>query len=296
MNQTARLTANASRDAAALPPLLAEAERAAAAVFGVHGRRRSGAGETFWQYRQAQPGDPMQAIDWRRSGRSDELFVRETEWETAQTVWLWPDDAASMRFRSKTAPVTKAERATVFALALAILLERGGERFAFLGRRDRAVRRGRAGVNRAALLLSRERAPEGDYGFPPNEVLYTSGSRAVFMSDFFGDLDKLKVAMTEAASRRVRGVLLQVVDPAEEAFPYRGRVLFESLAGSLNYDADRAEALRDGYRGKLAERREALKLLARKAGWRFAIHRTDRPVAPTLMMLHRTLENARTGR
>ena len=238
----------------------------------------------------------MQSIDRRRSGRSDEVFVRETEWETAQTVWLWADDAASMRFQSKKAATQKSERATLLALSLAILLERGGERFAFLGRKDRSVRTGRAGVNRAALLLSRERKPDGDYGFPPNEVLYTGGSRAVFMSDFFGDLDKLKIAMSEAASRRVKGILLQVIDPAEEAFPYKGRILFESISGSLKYDADRAESLHDAYRNKLAERRDALKFLARKAGWRFAVHRTDQPVSPALMMLHQTLENARAGR
>ena len=238
----------------------------------------------------------MQSIDWRRSGRSDEVFVRETEWETAQTVWLWADDASSMRFQSKKAPTQKSDRATLLALSLAILLERGGERFAFLGRKDRSVRTGRAGVNRAALLLSREREPEGDYGFPPNEVLYTGGSRAVLMSDFFGDLEKLKLAISEAASRRVKGILLQVIDPAEEAFPYKGRILFESISGSLKYDADRAESLHGAYRNKLAERREALKLLARKAGWRFAIHRTDQPVSPALMMLHQTLENARAGR
>ena len=296
MNQTARLTADAARAASALPPLLAEAERAAASAFGVHGRRRAGPGETFWQYRQAQPGDSMQSIDWRRSGRSDEVFVRETEWETAQTVWLWADDAASMRFQSKSAPAPKAQRATLLALSLAILLERGGERFAFLGRNDRSVRIGRTGINRAALLLSREREPDGDYGAAPNEVVYTSGSRAVFMSDFFGDLAPLKVAMNEAASRRVKGVLLQIVDPAEEAFPYKGRVLFESIAGGLRYDADRAESLHDAYREKLAERRDALKLIARQAGWRFAMHRTDQSVSPTLMMLHQTLENARSGR
>lgn len=296
MNPATRLSAEAARAAAAYPPLLAEAERAAAAVWGVHGRRRAGSGETFWQYRQAQPGDAMQAIDWRRSARSDELFVRETEWETAQTVWLWADDAASMRFGSRKAPVEKAHRAALIALALAILLERGGERFAVLGRKDRKVRQGRAGVNRTADLLARERPPQGDYGFPPNEVLYTSGSRAVFMSDFFGDLDKLSVAMTEAASRRVRGVLLQIVDPVEEAFPYQGRVLFESIAGGLRYDADRAEALQEAYRGKLAKLRDTLREMARKAGWRFAIHRTDQPVSPTLMLLHQTLESTRLRR
>ena len=33
-------------------------------------------------------------IDWRRSASSDNLFVREREWEAAHTVWLWVDLSA----------------------------------------------------------------------------------------------------------------------------------------------------------------------------------------------------------
>ena len=50
-------------------------------------------GENFWQYRQAVPGDPRSAVDWRRSGKSDQQFIREMEWEAAQTVSIWVDDA-----------------------------------------------------------------------------------------------------------------------------------------------------------------------------------------------------------
>ena len=71
----------------ALPPLLVEAERLVSTLaIGVHGRKRSGQGETFWQYRAAQPGDSLGQIDWRRSARSDRLYVRETEWEAAESV------------------------------------------------------------------------------------------------------------------------------------------------------------------------------------------------------------------
>ena len=290
-----RLSAEAAREAAALPPLLAQAERLAASVWGVHGRRAAGAGETFWQYRQAQPGDAADQIDWRRSGRADELYVRETEWETAQTVWVWPDDAASMRFSSAPKLPEKGERAALLALALTMLLERGGERFAILGRGDRRVRRGRAGVNRAALNLTKDRPTPGDYGAPP-PADFSRGARAAFLSDFFGDLDALGEALRRAAARQVRGVLMHVLDPVEEAFPYRGRVLFESLAGHLRYDADRAEALQDAYRAKLADRRAWLRDAARRAGWRVLTHRTDAPAAPALLALHGALQHARIVR
>jgi uncharacterized protein (DUF58 family) len=286
VNPATRLSAEANAASAALPPLLAEAERAAASIWGVHGRRSAGSGETFWQYRHAQPGDSLGSIDWRRSGRSDDLFVRETEWETAQSVFLWPDESASMQFASRGVQTTKGRRAAVLALSTAILLERGDERFALM--------QGRTGVNRLSNFLSLPSESPAETGTPP-ETSFTMGSRALFISDFFGDLDALSKTLSSAVARRVRGILLQVVDPVEEAFPYSGRVLFESIGGGLRYDADRAESLRDAYRDKLEARRAALKDMARQAGWTFAIHRTDTPPTPALMMIHQTLQAKRVS-
>ena len=74
----------AEQAAATLPPLLVAAERVATTVAqGVHGRRRVGQGETFWQFRQYEPGDAATRIDWRESAKSQRLYVRETEWEAA---------------------------------------------------------------------------------------------------------------------------------------------------------------------------------------------------------------------
>src|SRR4029078_10895691 len=124
---------------AALPPLLVAADRIAATVAqGVHGRRRVGQGETFWQFRQYQPGDPASRIDWRESAKSQRLYVRETEWEAAQSVWLWRDASSSMDYTSAgyiagAAWPTKRDRAELILLALAKLLVRGGGRLTLLG-------------------------------------------------------------------------------------------------------------------------------------------------------------------
>ena len=84
-----------------LPDLLLDALRVAnTVVHGIHGRRRAGTGETFWQFRQFQSGsDPATVIDWRRSASSDTLYVREREWEASHTFWLWPDVSPSMAFQ-----------------------------------------------------------------------------------------------------------------------------------------------------------------------------------------------------
>ena len=113
-------TALASRSealAAKLPPLLIAAERVAATVAqGVHGRRRVGLGESFWQFRSYEPGDPPQRIDWRQSAKSDRVFIRQTEWEAAQSAWLWRDGSPSMRYRSAPTLPEKRERAEVLVV------------------------------------------------------------------------------------------------------------------------------------------------------------------------------------
>src|ERR687889_205888 len=126
-----------------MPRLILEARRVSAALaHGIHGRRRAGPGETFWQFRPFVAGEAAQRVDWRRSGRDDRLYVREREWETAQSVWMWIDRSASMGYASDLAQAPKIERAIVLGMALANCFVEGGERVGMLGLMSpRATRR-----------------------------------------------------------------------------------------------------------------------------------------------------------
>ena len=90
MSLAASLHGNAGQLADPLGALLLAADRLAQnALMGGHGRRRSGVGEDFWQYRPYQPQqDTLRAIDHRRSGKSDGYFVRQQEWRTAQSLQI----------------------------------------------------------------------------------------------------------------------------------------------------------------------------------------------------------------
>lgn len=291
----AQLSPNALRGeaealSAPLPALLAQAERlASTVVLGAHGRRRPGMGETFWQYRPAAPGDPAGAIDWRRSARSDQLFVRQTEWEAAQTVWLWCDRSDSMGYRSRAARVDKRNRAAVLTTALAILLARGGERLSALGTDAAKPAIGEAQLGRIAAAMAE--ADDAEFGAPPTFEA-VRGGRAVFISDFFGDEQTVLTGLRAAAAQGVNGLMLQVIDPAEESFPFDGRVVFESMRGSLEYETERAGALREDYRQALAARRDRLANAARRAGWRFSIHHTSEAPAPALLWLSQGLSQS----
>ncbi|TNF20124.1 MAG: DUF58 domain-containing protein [Rhodobacteraceae bacterium] len=291
MTQTpAHLRARSEAEAATLPPLLARAEHLAGTVLlGEHGRRRAGMGDDFWQYRPAQPGDRRRSIDWRRSAKSDGTYVREREWQIAQSVMLWVDQAASMRFASTKDLPEKGDRARLLAMAVAILLIRGGERVGLTGG-TLPPRRGEAQLLRLAQAFTEDDAQ--DYADPEARLMLPH-ARAIFISDFLAETGPVEAALTKAADRGVRGVLLQVLDPSEESFPFRGRTIFESVGKTVRHETLKANELRDRYLQRLAERKDWLTAMARATGWQYHVHHTDRAAQDALLWLYRTMEDAR---
>ena len=129
------LTRDAARLSEILPHLVVEARNVAAQLqLGIHGRRRPGPGEEFWEFRPFVAGESTNRIDWRRSARDDRLYVREREWESASMHWIWMDLSASMHFSSRLAERPKRDRAILIGLALADILVHAGERVGLPGR------------------------------------------------------------------------------------------------------------------------------------------------------------------
>ena len=274
-----------------LPPLMAEAELLAATVMmGEHGRKRAGQGDEFWQYRPVNAGDSARLIDWRRSARGDAHFVREREWQSAQSVTLWVDPAKSMGFSGDKARPPKADRARLLALATAVLLLRAGERVGLAG--DAAPPRpGRAQIVKLAAVLSGTE-DAADYGAPTATGMVSHG-RALFLSDFLGDLAPVEAVLTAAADRGVRGALVQVLDPAEEEFPFSGRTIFESMGGGMRHETQQAGDLRARYLARLAERKDQLAQLGRAVGWHVTTHHTGQPAQAALLWIYRALQGGR---
>ena len=280
--------AKAEELASPFPALLASAQALAGTVLlGDHGRRRAGMGDDFWQYRLAQPGDPARRIDWRRSARSDQQFIREREWKVAQSVILWVDQGASMNFRG-SGRESKLARARVLALACSILLLRAGERVGLTGF-SLPPRSGRAQIERLAEALSLD--DTSDFSAPEARGMLPH-SRALFVSDFFGQTAPLEAALAKAADRGVKGVLLMILDPQEENFPFSGRTRFESMAGGIQFETQQAHGLRGAYQERLAARKDKLQALASAAGWQFHVHHTDASAQSSLMWLYGAMEAA----
>jgi uncharacterized protein (DUF58 family) len=275
---------------ARLPPLLVAADRVASTVApGVHGRRRVGQGDSFWQFRRFVTGDPIARIDWRQSAKSgrpvpEGWFVRETEWEAAQTACLWRDASPSMHWRSRGVAVEKRDRANLLLLALASLLLRGGERILMMRPGARPVA-GRLGLERLAADLG---ATNDEAGLPPRLPLPRHASVVLF-GDFLSPLEEIQAFIGGLASIPVSGYLLQVLDPAETLLPYAGRIRFRGLEHDGDTIIPRVENVRDAYTQKMHAQQEGLAAICTAAGFGFGVHRTDHPPETALLTLYNAL-------
>jgi uncharacterized protein (DUF58 family) len=282
-------TGRALRLVTAMPRLVLEARRVAASVFhGLHGRRRAGPGENFWQYRRFVSGEPASRVDWRRSGRDDHLYVREREWEAAHTIWIWPDLSPSMEFSSPLAAEPKRDRALVLAFALGELLVRGGERVGIPG----IIRptASRAVIERMAEAIIHS---SGEWQSLPPPFVPAARDEVCLLGDLWSPASAVVATVARLSASGAGGHVVQVVDPAEETFPYSGRIEFLEPEGAGSITVGRAENWQTDYVRRVADHREAIRAEADRHDWSFAVHRTDRPASELLLALRARMGETR---
>ncbi|MGB7204696.1 MAG: DUF58 domain-containing protein [Anderseniella sp.] len=285
----AKLRASADKLADAYPALLIESQRIAdAVVHGTHGRRRTGPGPDFWQYRAYSPGDSVSRIDWRKTARSGKTLIRESEWAATNTLYVWASQTPGMDFMSELSTVTKSHRAAVLALTIATLAIRAGERVGVLGW-PQTPGHTRLVLRRMAAWYS-DTAGNGliQQALPPKMELPRHAT-CVLVGDFLDPLDQLKERFSQIASSGLRGHIVQICDPAEETLPYNGRTEFIEMMTGEKLITGRAEALRADYIKVFAAHREGLKQLARQLGWTFIVHHTDQSPHPLIVSLYSRL-------
>lgn len=261
---------------ARMPRLVLEARRVAATLaHGLHGRRRAGTGETFWQFRPFVTGEAAGRIDWRRSGRDDRLYVREREWESPHAIWLWVDRSASMAFASDLAEAPKIERALVLGLALADTFVESGERVGLIGRTRPSATRRIAEIIAESYSLP---GADEDDDLPP-DARFGRLDEVLLIGDFLSPIPDLVARIEAMSSGGARGHLLMIVDPVEETFPFGGQAVLHDLEVGLSLRIGDAASWGEAYRTRIGAHRDAIADLCRRHGWSFTIHHTDRPAS-----------------
>jgi uncharacterized protein (DUF58 family) len=288
---TRRATGAGRQLSVTMPRLILDARRVAATVIhGLHGRRRAGIGENFWQFRRFMSGEPAHRVDWRRSARDDHLYVREREWEAAHTVWIWPDRSPSMVFASALVWETKLDRALVVGFALAEVLVEGGERVGIPGLMRPSANRNI--IERMAETIVHD--PTERASLPPT-FAPSPQSEIVLLSDLWSPIAEVRRTIAQMSANGAHGHVVQIVDPAEETFPFSGRVEFIDPEDGHSITVGRAEAWRADYQARIERHRAEIRAETDRLGWSFIIHRTDRPASELLLKLHTQMGAGMSG-
>lgn len=274
--------------AARLPAIALQADRVAGLLAtGRHGLRRSGPGETFWQYRPAVPGESITRIDWRQSARGDRAWVRETEAENAQTIYLWVDLSPSMEWCSEPALPEKRDRALLMIMAAAILLHKSGEKIRILTPEGhRPLPAGNGIAERLALAFSGllETPAYTALTLPPVSALPPCG-RVIAASDFLCPDSALRLFLHQLTGTGISATLLHISDPAEEFLPWDGRVRFAGTENEASITLPDVTSLRPAYESLIAERNDHLERMAFDHGHFLVHHRTDHDPAYDMLQL-----------
>lgn len=272
-------------------------------VSGLHKSPYHGFSVEFAEHREYVPGDDLRYVDWKVFGKSDRIYLKQYDEETNFTCQLLVDISESMSYRSEKAVMTKLEYAQHVAAAFAYLIVHQQDAVG-LATFDASVRNVlRPGSTPAHLRQLCEVLdhcqPQGETAIGP--ILHDLAERTkrrglvVILSDFFDDPQSLLLGLKHFRHRRHDVVLLHVIDPAEQDFPFLDPTLFKGLEG-LGDQLTEPRSLRKAYQKEFTEFLNAIRSGARDMHMDYVLMRTDQPLEVSLHeFLSRRMHKAGRG-
>lgn len=202
---------------------------------GLHKSPFKGFSVEFAEHRQYGPGDEIRHIDWRAFGKTDRYFVKEFEEETNLRAYLVVDSSASMGYAGQT--VSKFEHARRLAAALAYLMisQRDAVGLVTFDNAVRGMVPPRSAPGHFSVVCQALEATSIGGETSLASILHTLAERiwrrglVIILSDAFDPIDDLVSALRHLRHRHHEVLLLHILAPEEEAFPFRRSARFRDL-------------------------------------------------------------------
>ena len=273
-----------------IPSLYIKADRIANTIWeGMHNRNKDGVGDNFWQFRKYEYGDPAHLIDWKKTAKSNETFIQEKELQTLQNFVIWRDTSKSMNFRSTEKIDTKLYRANLFTLALTIILSKSGENIILNGLKSKILK-GSNAVNFISNQINEKIIDS--YKSSPNTNEIKNNSDVILIGDFLNNINETVKTVKELSNRGINGIIIQILDPAERFFPYKGRINFNGLEGEQNILIGKAESVRNDYKKAIKIHIDKLEELTTSYSWKYFLDTSDQEASISLQQICNTLINS----
>ena len=272
-----------------IPNLLIKANNIANTVWeGMHNRNKAGVGDSFWQFRKYEYGDPVHLIDWKKSAKSYDTFVKEKELYTLQDIVIWRDTSKSMNFSSNKQIEPKIYRANLLTLALTIIFSKSGENIVLNGFNSK-LSHGNEVINFIANQITSK--IKENFLSRPNIDEIKNNSDVILISDFLNDIKYTKEIIRKLSSRGINGNRIHVLDPAEKTFPFKGRINFNGLEEEESILIGNAESIKNNYKKAITTHCNKVKKLALSYSWKYYMDTTDNSPESSLLNICNTLSN-----
>ncbi|MFN0050642.1 MAG: DUF58 domain-containing protein [Planctomycetales bacterium] len=268
-------------------------------VSGLHKSPYHGFSIEFAEHREYAPGDDLRYVDWKVFGKSDRFYLKQYEEETNYACHFLLDTSESMLYRSEKAAVSKLAYAQYVTCALAYLVLQQQDAVG-LATFDTGVRHFiRASSHPSHLKqlchVMDGASAEGETSLGP--ILHDLAERirkrglVVIVSDLFDDVPALMLGLKHLRHRRHEVLVLQVIDPAEQDFPFVDPTLFKGLE-RLPEQLTEPRSLRQAYQREFERFLTELERGCRELHMDYARLRTDQPLDVAL----RSFLSARASR
>lgn len=273
----------AEEETASLPALISQCrEITANIIHGTHPQRKAGPGEKFWQFREYDPSDRPQDIDWRQSAKTDSVFVKQKEWQTTQKTYIWSAGGPTMNFKSSKAKTSKQVAAEIIGLSLALLLQEGEEHVGHFG--NTKTGRGDTQISNIGQYLL-DQADIGSSLPEENDFTLPKKASVILVGDLIDPVERIENSISSLTSKATQGLVVQILDPAELNLPYKGRVMFQSVFNTDHHLINSVHDVREAYKNKVLAHLQSIQSLCEQNGWYYVLHVTDQPIKTTLQSI-----------
>ncbi len=254
-------------------------------VSGVHRSPYHGFSIEFAEHREYVPGDDLRYVDWKVYGRTDKIYLKQYEEETNLISYLLLDTSESMHYQSRDVPLSKLEYAKCIAGALAYLVLQQQDSVGLVTFDDevRSLLRPGSQPSHMKQLLhvmetssAKKKTATGPIFHDLAERLKKRGV-VLILSDLFDDVPSMMTGLKHFRHKRHEVIVMHIVDPAEEEFPFREMTKFKGLEQLPEVVTD-PRGLRRAYLEEFGNFLDAVSTGCRSHNVDYVRIRTDEPL------------------
>tara|TARA_B100001057_G_scaffold376474_1_gene381626 strand:+ start:20 stop:856 length:837 start_codon:yes stop_codon:yes gene_type:complete len=264
-----------------LPKMKISSNKSVSQDLGDSKDNKKGSGEEFWDFREYRIGDPLKMIDWRKSSKSDKLFIKNNENESSKNVWFWVNKNVSMNFRNYSNLDTKYERALIIGLILVDIFLKSGEKVGVIGS-ELGLQKGQNKFIPIASELINKSTKLNETRIKKNDIVF-------IISDFLEKKDKIKNNLLGITKNSYLGLLIQVLDPAEKNFPFKGRNRFFDPVSGLHKLFNKSENMQNKYKNEVIIHQSKIYQMCSKFGWKFFTNTTNQSYESLILKIYNNI-------